>query len=69
MSPSLIGRSVSSAFRLTTTSASMSLAGSCFLFGIGTKGRSIMGCEDESRTIFAAALLAMRSGARRNSNL
>src|SRR5262245_21412425 len=30
MSASLIGRQVSSAFRLSTTSVSMSLAGSCF---------------------------------------
>src|SRR6266700_6034360 len=71
---SLIGHSGSSAFRLSTTTVSMSLTGSCFsnrpfrvkrfqtihhysvdvthglvlLFGIGTRGPSIMGFEDEA---------------------
>src|SRR5438045_9369252 len=36
-SASLIGRLGSSAFRLSTTTVSMSLAGSCFFFGIGTR--------------------------------
>jgi hypothetical protein len=48
MSASLIGRLRSSTFRLSATAVSMSLAGLVLLFGIGTKGRSIMGFEDEA---------------------
>jgi hypothetical protein len=79
-SASLIGHSGSSAFRLSATTVSMSLTGSCFffsnrafrvkrfqtirhysvdvahglvlLFGIGSRGPSIMGFEDEAEQSF-----------------
>ena len=47
MSPSLIGRLGSSTFRLSTTAVSMSLTGSRFFFGIGTKALPL-GSEDEA---------------------
>jgi hypothetical protein len=46
MSASLIGRLRSSAFRLSTTAASASLAGSCFSSD-SAQGPSIMGSEDK----------------------
>jgi len=46
MSASLIGRLGSSAFRLSTTTMSMFLTGSCFS-SESTPGRSIIGFEDE----------------------
>src|SRR6478752_7536403 len=48
MSASLIGHSGSSAFRLSTTSVSMSLTGSCFSSESAPGGPSIMGFEDEA---------------------
>jgi hypothetical protein len=47
MSASLIGRSGSSTFRPSTTTVSMSLAGSCFS-SESAPGPSIMGFEDEA---------------------
>src|SRR5262245_4550627 len=49
---SLIGHSGSSAFRLSTATVSMSLAGSCFSSEIGTRGPSMMGFEDEAEQSF-----------------
>src|SRR5262249_27978692 len=87
-SASLIGHSGSSAFRLSTTTVSMSLTGSCFfsnrpfrvkrfqtihhysvdvahglvlLFGIGTRGPSIMGFEDEAEQSFSGGLAVRRT--------
>ena len=48
MSASLIGHSGSSAFRLSTTTVSMSLTGSCFSSESAPGGPSIMGFEDEA---------------------
>src|SRR6516225_7918178 len=45
--PSLIGHSGSSAFRLSTNSSVDVAHGLALLFGIGTRGPSIMGFEDE----------------------
>src|SRR6267154_1623145 len=50
-SASLIGRSRSSTFRLSTTAVSMSLAGSCFSTE-SAPGPSIMGFEDEAEQSF-----------------
>src|SRR6516164_8020556 len=47
MSASLIGHSGSSAFRLSTNSSVDVAHGLALLFGIGTRGPSIMGFEDE----------------------
>jgi predicted metalloprotease len=47
MSASLIGRLGSSAFRLSTNSSVDVAHGLSLLFGLGTKGPSIMGFEDE----------------------
>ena len=47
MSASLIGRPGSSAFRLSTNSSVDVAHGLSLLFGLGTKGPSIMGFEDE----------------------
>jgi hypothetical protein len=47
MSASLIGRPGSSAFRLSTNSSVDVPHGLPLLFGLGTKGPSIMGFEDE----------------------
>src|SRR5262244_1447934 len=47
MSASLIGRLGSSAFRLSTNSSVDVAHGLSLLFGIGTRGPSIMGFEDE----------------------
>jgi hypothetical protein len=51
MSASLIGHSGSSAFRLSTTTVSMSLTGSCFS-SESAQGPSIMGFEDEDHAQF-----------------
>ena len=51
MSASLIGRFGSSAFRLSITTVSMSLAGSCFSSD-SYQGPSIMGSEDEAEQSF-----------------
>ena len=51
MSASLIGRLGSSTFRLSTTTVSMSLAGSRFS-SESAPGRSIMGSEDEVEQSF-----------------
>src|SRR3974377_2087071 len=51
MSASLIGRLRSSAFRLSTTAASASLAGSCFSSD-SAQGPSIMGFEDKVEQSF-----------------
>src|SRR5215469_11962574 len=51
MSASLIGHSGSSAFRLSTTTVSMSLTGSCFS-SESAPGPSIMGFEDEAEQSF-----------------
>ena len=52
MSASLIGRSGSSAFRLSTNSSVDVAHGLALLFGLGTKGPSIMGFEDEVEQSF-----------------
>ena len=51
MSACLIGRLGSSAFRLSTTTVSMSLAGSCFS-SESAPGPSIMGVEDGVEHLF-----------------
>src|SRR4249920_3575415 len=48
MSASLIGRLGSSAFRLSTAAVFDVTHGLVLLFGIGTRGPSIMGFEDEA---------------------
>src|SRR4051812_45963725 len=48
MSASLIGHSGSSAFRLSTTTVSMSLTGACFSSESASGGPSIIGFEDEA---------------------
>src|SRR6516162_6490288 len=52
MSASLIGRLGSSAFRLSTNSSVDVAHGLSLLFGLGTKGPSIMGFEDEVEQSF-----------------
>src|SRR5262245_65265120 len=52
MSASLIGRLGSSAFRLSTNSGVDVAHGLSLLFGLGTKGPSIMGFEDEVEQSF-----------------
>ena len=52
MSASLIGRLGSSAFRLSTNSSVDVAHGLSLLFGLGTKGPSIMGFEDEAEQSF-----------------
>src|SRR5258707_14583262 len=52
MSASLIGRLGSSAFRLSTNSSVDVAHGLALLFGLGTKGPSIMGFEDEVEQSF-----------------
>src|SRR5262249_22338430 len=52
MSASLIGRLGSSAFRLSTYSSVDVAHGLSLLFGLGTKGPSIMGFEDEVEQSF-----------------
>src|SRR5262249_17727758 len=52
MSASLIGRPGSSAFRLSTNSSVDVAHGLSLLFGLGTKGPSIMGFEDEVEQSF-----------------
>src|SRR5262249_52453287 len=52
MSASLIGRLGSSAFRLSTSSSVDVAHGLSLLFGLGTKGPSIMGFEDEVEQSF-----------------
>ncbi len=57
MSASLIGRFGSSAFRLSTTTVSMSLAGSCFS-SESAPGPFHHGIRERGGTIFRAALLS-----------
>src|SRR5215813_8121624 len=52
LSASLIGRPGSSAFRLSTNSSVDVAHGLSLLFGLGTKGPSIMGFEDEVEQSF-----------------
>src|SRR6516164_7503272 len=52
MSASLIGRLGSSAFRLSTNSSVDVAHGLSLLFGLGTRGPSIMGFEDEVEQSF-----------------
>src|SRR5262249_44542837 len=52
MSASLIGRLGSSAFRLSTNSSVDVAHGLALLFGLGTKGPSIMGIRRRGGTIF-----------------
>src|SRR5215472_5234419 len=52
MSASLIGHLGSSAFRLSTNSSVDVAHGLSLLFGLGTKGPSIMGFEDEVEQSF-----------------
>ena len=52
MSASLIGRLGSSAFRLSTNSSVDVAHGLSLLFGLGAKGPSIMGFEDEVEQSF-----------------
>src|SRR5215510_6962604 len=59
MSASLIGRLGSSAFRLSTSTVSMSLAGSCFSSESAPRPFH-HGFRGWSRTIFTAALLSCR---------
>src|SRR5258707_15178110 len=57
--PSLIGRLGSSAFRLSTSTVSMSLAGSCFS-SESAPGPFHHGFRGRGGTIFTAALLSYR---------
>src|SRR5262249_7141470 len=59
MSASLIGRLGSSAFRLSTNSSVHVAHGLVLLFGLGTKGPSIMGIRRRGGTIFRATLPSM----------
>src|SRR5262249_10114222 len=59
MSASLIGRLGSSAFRLSTNSSVDVAHGLALLFGLGTKGPSIMGIRRRGGTIFRATLPSM----------
>ena len=52
MSASLIGHSGSSAFRLSTTTVSMSLTGSCFSSESASRGPCIMGFKNEVEQSF-----------------
>jgi len=54
-----------SAFRLSATTVSMSLAGSCFSFGNRHQGPSIIGFEDEVETIFWGDLAVADSRSKR----
>src|SRR5215471_3908976 len=59
MPASLIGRLGSSAFRLSTNSSVDVAHGLALLFGLGTKGPSIMGIRRRGGTIFRATLPSM----------
>ncbi len=68
MSASLIGRLGSSAFRLSTTAMSMSLAGSCFS-SESAQGPSIMGFEDEVEQSFSRPCRQSNSRTKRTHEL
>src|SRR5262250_1803862 len=68
VSASLIGRLGSSAFRLSTNSSVDVAHGLSLLFGLGTKGPSIMGFEDEVEQSFGDLAVNVTAGSSGHTN-
>src|SRR5450759_3469882 len=68
LAASLIGRLGSSAFRLSTTAVSMSLAGSCFS-SESDYGPSIIGFEDEAEQSIGRPYRQTNGGSKRPNEL